>query len=197
MQPNPIPGLGSRLRLAVTGLAALALMTAGCTTGGAPSGSQAATTGAPSPQAASSFAGVISGQSSETLSTAVGDAPSAAVLPAALSGRSATEIQQQIAGSKLLDGVHAAANVGCEECHRVSAPTDSPAIPTMTDCLPCHGGSYESVAARTARLGDRNPHYSHQGEVECTWCHKQHQPFEHYCNSCHSFGVPTKYRVST
>ncbi len=61
-------------------------------------------------------------------------------------------------------------------------------------CLGCHG-SYADLSALTkdsTTLTDIadvvvNPHDSHQGEVDCYYCHKMHKKVKpiNYCYECH------------
>lgn len=54
-------------------------------------------------------------------------------------------------------------------------------------CLKCHE-SYKAVAAKTAHLKEewgRNPHESHNGELDCSVCHRVHQPSVFLCSQCH------------
>lgn len=56
-------------------------------------------------------------------------------------------------------------------------------------CLECHEhGSYEEIAERTAyklETVNRNPHDSHNGQINCYVCHKVHRESEDYCSNCH------------
>lgn len=96
--------------------------------------------------------------------------------------------------SKALDGLHHRVGKPCETCHGTTLSAGAPALPDTKKCLSCHGGTYEGHAARTAHLGPQNPHLSHKGQVACTTCHHGHRPFTYYCNDCHAFPVPEKYR---
>ena len=56
-------------------------------------------------------------------------------------------------------------------------------------CLGCHGGTYESVAARTESYGDSNPHDSvHGGYLSCNVCHARgNEVTSNYCLECHDW----------
>ena len=56
-------------------------------------------------------------------------------------------------------------------------------------CLGCHGGTYESVAARTESYGDSNPHDSvHGGYLSCNVCHARGNAVtSNYCLECHDW----------
>jgi fumarate reductase flavoprotein subunit len=103
-------------------------------------------------------------------------------------------IKAGVATSNSLAGIHHRVNKPCETCHGTSLGSGSPTVPDTKKCLSCHGATYEGHAARTDRLGTQNPHRSHAGQFDCTSCHHGHKPFEHECNTCHSFPVPEKYK---
>ena len=81
---------------------------------------------------------------------------------------------------------HVAAGVACNGCHTEAPPKP----PTVAICLTCHGGSYESLAAKTAQ-DEPNPHQSHRGEVHCSACHHVHAASVMFCNQCHRFDMTT------
>ena len=105
-----------------------------------------------------------------------------------------------------LDNVHSQANVACKDCHDYPVPaevasgvnyllgnytvgTDGELMPVTYDndmCLQCHI-SYEHVANSTDFL-ERNPHDSHNGELECKTCHVSHGDQINYCGTCHDNG---------
>lgn len=105
-----------------------------------------------------------------------------------------------------LDNIHNQANVECKECHDypVSAEiasgikfvtgnytvgTDGELVPVKYDnemCLQCHI-SYDFVADSTDYL-KRNPHRSHQGELDCNTCHVSHGEQIDFCSTCHDNG---------
>jgi cytochrome c nitrite reductase small subunit len=105
-----------------------------------------------------------------------------------------------------LDNVHSQANVACKDCHDYPVPAevasgvnylignytvgaDGELMPVTYDnemCLQCHI-SYEHVAESTDFL-ERNPHDSHNGELECKTCHVSHGDQIDYCATCHDNG---------
>lgn len=56
-------------------------------------------------------------------------------------------------------------------------------------CLSCHGGSYEALAATTADYGLSNPHDSiHGGYNSCVNCHaKDKEVTDNKCDNCHAW----------
>lgn len=56
-------------------------------------------------------------------------------------------------------------------------------------CLSCHGGSYEALAATTADYGLSNPHDSiHGGPASCVNCHaKDKEVTDNQCDNCHAW----------
>lgn len=105
-----------------------------------------------------------------------------------------------------LDNIHSQANVQCKDCHDypVSAEissginyvfgnytvgTDGELLPVSYGnemCLDCHI-SYENIAMSTDFLY-RNPHKSHNGDLECKTCHVSHGEQIDYCSTCHDNG---------
>jgi hypothetical protein len=86
------------------------------------------------------------------------------------------------ASSEYLDCVHAEARVSCSSCHaKFSVEEDFP----VEVCLKCHG-SYADMALVTKDT-EPNPHESHLGEINCTFCHKVHEPSMDLCEQCHAF----------
>lgn len=77
---------------------------------------------------------------------------------------------------------HQTRGVSCEQCHGVPTPDKQP---TTAQCLQCHE-SYDKVASLTKK-DDPNPHASHQGELRCTLCHKEHARSVLSCNECHQY----------
>lgn len=86
------------------------------------------------------------------------------------------------ADNAMLAERHAKRGVACTSCH-VKSPNDKP---TMTQCLACHGGSYENLAKKTDE-SDINPHATHMGESECSECHSGHKQPRLVCDNCHEF----------
>ena len=86
------------------------------------------------------------------------------------------------ASSEHLDCVHADARVSCSSCHAKFAVEEEF---SMEVCLKCHG-SYADMALITKNT-EPNPHESHLGEINCTFCHKIHEPSVDLCEQCHAF----------
>ena len=95
------------------------------------------------------------------------------------------EIAETWADSKYLGAIHAAKNVTCSSCHGERLPLLDEK-PSNDECFKCHE-SYEALAAKTPGKdhASRNPHESHLGPINCTVCHKAHQPSVNYCMDCH------------
>jgi len=95
--------------------------------------------------------------------------------------------------------VHTQAAVACQDCHQQATgslvreivsnatrnyPTPLTSINFETeDCLQCHG-TYAQLAQRTQNVA-RNPHDSHQGQLDCDNCHQVHSDSIYYCGQCH------------
>ena len=117
----------------------------------------------------------------------------------------------------MLAGQHAAQGVGCVDCHdwRVEQQmADTVAYLTgeyteplprlqvkMDQCFTCHEhSSYDQIAWRTTDLGVTdptakghiaNPHQPpHYTELECSSCHRMHQPSTLLCLECHTYEFP-------
>jgi cytochrome c nitrite reductase small subunit len=104
--------------------------------------------------------------------------------------------------SNLLANKHAAEGEECHDCHEPNLSTQiDEGIKFVTgnyedpleerefpreDCLECHD-DFESIKAAT-NYEYSNPHDSHNGEQECTLCHKMHKKSEVMCAQCHYFG---------
>jgi hypothetical protein len=87
-------------------------------------------------------------------------------------------------GHGFLIDKHVAAHVTCAQCHAAGM-----AVPPATAaCLTCHGGTYQKLAASTAK-DTPNPHESHQGEIPCSACHHVHKSSQLICNNCHNFDL--------
>ena len=84
-------------------------------------------------------------------------------------------------------GKHKENNIACVDCHKTETP-DSPA--DVSACIECHG-EIEDVAKLTAEL-PINPHKSHLVDIDCTECHKIHEPSVLYCNKCHNYQMDVK-----
>jgi nitrate/TMAO reductase-like tetraheme cytochrome c subunit len=102
--------------------------------------------------------------------------------------------------SNLLANSHAKAKdkVVCHDCHEsslvkkasegVKYVTGDYETPMKTRgfsddmCLKCH--KMNEVKSKTNFDGS-NPHQSHLGKLECSSCHKMHEPSKVYCSNCH------------
>jgi nitrate/TMAO reductase-like tetraheme cytochrome c subunit len=119
--------------------------------------------------------------------------------------------------SNNLDHKHAQATIQCKQCHdyplskeissginfitgNYTMPLSYNKIATKEFCLKCHG-SYDKLAALTANYdpdSGRNPHQSHNGELDCYNCHKSHGQSTLYCAQCHSdMKIPDGWAGST
>lgn len=103
--------------------------------------------------------------------------------------------------STLLASKHAKAGVTCHDCHKASFTTQvEEGVKYITGdyttplkkrefpkefCLKCHN-DFESIKAKT-NFEDSNPHDSHNGEQECSLCHRMHQKSTVMCSQCHQF----------
>jgi nitrate/TMAO reductase-like tetraheme cytochrome c subunit len=107
--------------------------------------------------------------------------------------------------STSLDHLHEKATIQCKQCHdyplskeiasginfitgNYTMPLSYNKIATKEFCLKCHG-SYDKLAKLTANYdpdSGRNPHESHNGELDCYNCHKSHGQSTLYCSQCHS-----------
>lgn len=105
--------------------------------------------------------------------------------------------------------LHATAKVTCLDCHKAGLDTQLAELNSQLSgnvgnldlsaryymdnatCLSCHGGSYESLATKTAGLGDYNPHANPHGEMNCNECHKAHSTQVDTCGDCHDNGGQT------
>jgi hypothetical protein len=115
--------------------------------------------------------------------------------------------------SKLLANAHGAAGVTCLQCHKsdikqqvqeavkyvkgdYQTPLEQRQFGTSAYCLQCHEhGSYAQVIELSKELEEqlgRNPHDSHNGELECNTCHKMHGPSTLFCSECHKVPTPGK-----
>ena len=84
---------------------------------------------------------------------------------------------------KYLADRHTGKQIPCEACHGKGAPNGQI---QMDNCLRCHEGSYEKLAAKTDG-GDINYHSTHMGEINCIECHQGHHPSRLVCDQCHEF----------
>ena len=107
-------------------------------------------------------------------------------------------------GGAGLASYHAGFMYTCESCHEGDFGAQIAALgvdgePALTStffvdndaCFVCHG-SWEALAAKTASLGDYNPHDSIHGTIEyCNECHKGHSAQVDICGECHPNGGQT------
>lgn len=93
------------------------------------------------------------------------------------------------AGSGYMDHLHAAAGIGCTQCHGKGLPRADDTVENDR-CLVCHG-PMDRLAQKTEpkEFKDRNPHKSHLGDIACTVCHKGHAESKVYCLECHKFDM--------
>jgi hypothetical protein len=89
------------------------------------------------------------------------------------------------AGSTHLDALHGEKNVTCSGCHGDTLPVKGDTVENER-CFDCHGPA-EKLVEKTAPkdFPDRNPHLSHLGQINCTVCHRAHEPSVVYCLDCH------------
>ncbi|MBM6704457.1 cytochrome c3 family protein [Sutterella massiliensis] len=83
---------------------------------------------------------------------------------------------------------HLGYGLKCETCHKSAGMPQPGARVSKDTCKSCHDPA--ELAKKTAKL-DQNPHYNHLGDVNCTECHKGHQPSTLMCNDCHKFNLKT------
>jgi hypothetical protein len=122
-------------------------------------------------------------------------APEAAPVVEVVMKKSYQNVLQDIETSPFMDKVHIDAGLNCQSCHgELDAEGQVTTVPTTEDCLSCHGGDYRSFGKEfEEEWGEQNPHWSHQGELDCTACHSSHKSFELYCNTCHSFSMGSRF----
>lgn len=87
----------------------------------------------------------------------------------------------QEGGSHPIPPPHAKAGVHCYNCHQEEKPTKKAVA--SESCMVCHG-DYPAMKALT-QDAKPNPHDSHQGEIPCIECHRQHQAPKVKCLECH------------
>jgi hypothetical protein len=87
----------------------------------------------------------------------------------------------QEAKAHALPAPHAKAGVHCFDCHQEEKPTKKAVA--SESCMTCHG-DYPAMRALT-KSAKPNPHDSHEGEIACTECHRQHRPPVVKCLECH------------
>ena len=96
-----------------------------------------------------------------------------------LAGVGLTVAQAPAGKAKVLADRHVSTGLACDSCHGATRPVDVPAA----TCVSCHG-PYAELMKKTAKQV-RNPHDSHYPDLECTTCHRGHQPLENFCATCH------------
>ena len=133
--------------------------------------------------------------SKETVSEG-GNEPSNSNLEEEAPKRTVAEISSLVSESPYIDKSHVDSGLTCESCHGPLPEADqTPEPPETEKCLSCHGGDYKSLGKVTQeKWGDRNPHKSHQGELDCSSCHKVHDSFEFYCSICHSWSPGDRFK---
>ncbi|MDW7673326.1 MAG: cytochrome c3 family protein [Bacillota bacterium] len=102
-------------------------------------------------------------------------------------GKTVAEVMASVGASKYLDANHLNAGLECDTCHSELPEEGAPDTPPQETCLSCHYGSYDELANTTKYLVELNPHNSHDGQLDCDWCHKAHEPFNNYCGECHEY----------
>ncbi|BDU68858.1 hypothetical protein GETHOR_09590 [Geothrix oryzae] len=89
-------------------------------------------------------------------------------------------LAQEVKTHKLTP-LHTKAGVHCFDCHKEEKPTKKAVA--SESCMACHG-DYPAMKALT-KDAKPNPHDSHEGEIACTECHRQHVPPVVKCLECH------------
>ncbi len=84
-----------------------------------------------------------------------------------------------------LSHAHQLNGVGCNDCHGVKKPVESP---DSQKCIECHS-DYKKSARTDMTLA--NMHDSHMGDLDCMLCHHVHKKSENFCSTCHWW----KYKV--
>lgn len=89
---------------------------------------------------------------------------------------------------------HVSKGIQCQACHTDAKGTMKREGPKKREtCVSCHGW-YDVMAKKTipADPDEQNVHSQHDGELDCTVCHKGHKTSVNYCSQCHmwQFKVP-------
>ena len=89
---------------------------------------------------------------------------------------------------------HVAKGMKCETCHTDAKGTQKREGPKQRQaCVGCHGW-YDVMAKKTMPKDpdEQNVHSQHDGELDCTVCHKAHSKGQNYCAKCHmwEFKIP-------
>ena len=100
----------------------------------------------------------------------------------------------QAADGPFLADRHVAKGIQCTACHSDTKGTMKREGPKQREaCVTCHGW-YDVMAKKTtpADPDEQNVHAQHDGELDCTVCHKGHKKSVNYCSQCHmwEFKVP-------
>lgn len=90
---------------------------------------------------------------------------------------------------------HVAKGVKCDGCHdgMQGGPMKRAGEQKREACVTCHGW-YDVMAKKTTPEDpdEQNVHSQHDGELDCTVCHKGHRKGVNYCSQCHmwEFKIP-------
>ena len=89
----------------------------------------------------------------------------------------------RLAGKIPLAHTHQLSGMSCAKCHGEGKKN---AVETEV-CESCHDPL--KLSKKTADVKPENPHTSpHYGtSLNCTYCHRQHEPSENFCAQCHRF----------
>lgn len=90
---------------------------------------------------------------------------------------------KRLSGKLPLVHSHQLSGMTCVKCHG-----EGKKKPVETEvCESCHDPL--KVEKKTAGVKPENPHTSpHYGNtLNCTYCHRQHEPSENFCLQCHTF----------
>lgn len=98
------------------------------------------------------------------------------------------EVTQGWANTRYLDYAHLSRGMTCATCHGTNTPTT---LTTMQTCIDCHPTAVPTVVVSRR---DSTPHNAHIGSLNCFQCHHAHNPFELYCNRCHSSMQLTRFQ---
>ncbi len=90
------------------------------------------------------------------------------------------QIVQGWSNTRYLDYAHLSRGMTCQTCHQTATPN---AHPSMQTCIDCHPDTVPAIGAK--RRGS-TPHNAHLGFLNCFQCHHGHEPFQLFCNRCHT-----------
>lgn len=90
----------------------------------------------------------------------------------------------RLSGKLPLVHTHQLSGMSCARCHGDGKKKE--AVETEV-CESCHDPV--KLAQKTAQVKPENPHTSpHYGTaLNCTFCHRAHEPSENFCAQCHTF----------